>query len=109
MRLPTNKTITDEKAKSNLKAFLNSHINAETREMEQLVPQLRAFIEAGDLPAARIAIETIGAALGSALHTMEIYSDRTGTSLYTEAEMTRAAEGIEKSYEDAPMKKSRLY
>lgn len=112
MRLPNNKTITDDKTKASLKGYLLTHISAETREMEQLVPQLRSFIEAGDLPAARKAIEALGAALGSAMYTLEYCSDRSGVSLYTEEEMTKAAEGIEKGYEDRPVMKkssSRLY
>lgn len=107
MRFQNNKTITDDKTKASLKGYLTSHTNSETREMEQLVPQLRGFIEAGNFPAARKAIEAIGEALGSTLQTLEYFSAMTNTSLYTEEEMTKAAEGMEKGYEDAPKKMSR--
>lgn len=105
MRLPTNKTITDDKTTASLKGYLLAHTNAETREMEQLVPKLRAAIESGNLPEARITIEALASALGSAMYTLEYFSDRTGTSLYSEAEITKVSESIEKSYCDDDVRK----
>lgn len=113
MRLPTNKTITDDKTRASLNGYAISHVNAETSEMQRFVPQLYAAVESGNLPEARQLIEKIAACLGSVEYTLEYLSHRTGNSLYTEAEMTKSAECIEKGeyLDDRPLmkKSSRKY
>jgi len=108
MRLSNSKSITDEKTKAAFKGYVVTHINTDTRDIEERIPRVRAAIESGNFPEARKLIEEIDSTVVSLTQTLEIYSARTNVSLYTEEEMTKSAESIEKGYDEGPMlKKSR--